>query len=111
MAARVVDVAQLPQGVRVQVGVATGRDLRGADRTRRRRQLTEAFREGPLQMLRAEVDRLPIDQGIALMVLDGRNGRRIRGLPLRSELRSAVPELVRRLSKNVPSGTIANQTR
>ena len=73
LAVRVVDASQLPSGVRVQVGVAARRGLRGVARNRVRRVMREALRLHILPALTGSV--LPLleaDQALIAIVIDRR---------------------------------------
>ncbi|NNE71849.1 MAG: hypothetical protein HKN29_16000 [Rhodothermales bacterium] len=108
LAARLIPVSQLPSGVRVQAGVATGRDLRGVRRNRRRRQLLEAFRQEALPLLEGGLDDLPHDRAVIVMVLDGPPARRSYGKVLQRELSQAIPVLTRRLHESLQPETPPN---
>lgn len=111
VSARLVEAAQLPSGTRVQMGVATRRDLRGVSRVRRRRQLREAFRVQALSELTSQMDAsVPPEFGVTVLVLDTGSGRHPSGSLLAHGLSGTIVDLVRRLAAQISPESGSPQT-
>ena len=97
---RLVDTSQLPRGVRVQVGVAARRGLKGVARNKVRRVLGEAFRVYVHPRLRDRViPDLPEEQALTVMLVDRRRAQQgpFRLTTLGPALAAAVDQLASRL--------------